>query len=169
MKRFAIALLVAACASVCACGPGSKGGPTINNKIGGGDLPPPMSPVVSKDILAREPVANTAQVKHILIGWKDLTDAYQGRVDPRAAKRDKAAAEAEVTSLLEQLRGGADFDTLMKSYSEDLGSASTARTYTVRPDAQLVIEFRQVSLRLNVSEIGVCESDFGFHIVKRIE
>jgi hypothetical protein len=168
MKRFAIALLVAACASVCACGPGSKGGPTINNKIGG-DLPPPMSPVVSKDILAREPVANTAQVKHILIGWKDLTDAYQGRVDPRAAKRDKAAAEAEVTSLLEQLRGGADFDTLMKSHSEDLGSASTARAYTVRPDAQLVIEFRQLSLRLNVSEIGVCESDFGFHIVKRIE
>jgi mRNA-degrading endonuclease YafQ of YafQ-DinJ toxin-antitoxin module len=169
MKRFAIALLVAACASVCACGPGSKGGPTINNKIGGNDLPPPMSPVVSKDILEREPVANTAQVKHILIGWKDLTDAYQGRVDPRAAKRDKAAAEAEVKSLLEQLRGGADFDTLMKSHSEDLGSASTARSYAVRPDAQLVIEFRQLSLRLNVSEIGVCESDFGFHIVKRIE
>jgi parvulin-like peptidyl-prolyl isomerase len=124
---------------------------------------------VSRDILEREPVANTAQVKHILIGWRDLTDAYQGHLDPRAAKRDKAAAEAEVRTILEQLRAGADFDTLMKERSEDGGSASTARSYPVRPDAQLVIEFRQLSLRLKVSEIGVCESDFGFHIVKRIE
>ena len=169
MKRFAIALLVAAVAAAAACGPGSKGGPTISGKIGGNDLPPPMSPVVSRDILEREPVANTAQVKHILISWKDLADTYQGRLDPRAAKRDKAAAEAEVKSILEQLRGGADFDTLMKTHSEDPGSASTARAYAVSPDAQLVIEFRQISLRLKVSEIGVCQSDFGFHIVKRIE
>lgn len=165
MNRFVIALL--ACAV--ACGPGSKGGPTINNKIGGNDLPPPMSPVVSRDILEREPVANTALVKHILISWKDLAETYQGRLDPRAAKRDKAAAEAEVKALVEQLAGGADFDALMKSHSEDPGSASTARAYPVRPDAQLVIEFRQLSLRLRVSEIGVCESDFGFHIIKRIE
>jgi peptidyl-prolyl cis-trans isomerase D len=165
MMRFAIALLLAAAA----CGPGSKGGPTINNKIGGNDLPPPMSPVVSKEILEREPVANTAQVKHILIGWKDLGETYGGRLDPRAAKRDKAAAEAEVKALLEQIAGGADFDTLMKSHSEDPGSASTARPYAVRPDAQLVIEFRQLALRLKVSEIGVVESDFGFHIIKRIE
>ena len=170
MKRFAIALLVAASVSICACGPGSKGGPTINSKLGGDtDLPPPMSPVVSRDILEREPVANTAQVKHILISWKDLADTYQGRLDPRAAKRDKAAAEAEVKSIVEQLRGGADFDALMKTHSEDPGSASTARVYAVSPDAQLVIEFRQISLRLQVNEIGVCESDFGFHIVKRIE
>jgi parvulin-like peptidyl-prolyl isomerase len=39
----------------------------------------------------------------------------------------------------------------------------------VTPDAQLVIEFRQLALRLHVGEIGVCESDFGFHIIKRLE
>lgn len=165
MKWIVIALLV--CAG--ACGPGSKGGPTINSKLGGDDLPPPMSPVVSRDILEREPIANTAQVKHILIGWKDLEETYQGRLDPRAAKRDQAAAEAEVKQLVEQLGGGADFDELMRSHSEDLGSASTARAYTVRPDAQLVIEFRQLALRLRISEIGVCQSDFGFHIIKRLE
>jgi len=168
MKRFAITLLLAAAASAPACS-GSKGGPTIGNKAVGNDLPPPSSSVVSKDILEREPIANTAQVKHILIGWKDLAETYQGRLDARAAKRDKAAAEAEVKSIVEQLRGGADFDALMKMHSEDPGSASTARAYPVRPDAQLVIEFRQLSLRLRVSEIGVCESDFGFHIVKRVE
>lgn len=168
MKRIAIVVAVVAWAATPACGPGSKGGPTISSKLDN-EPPPVTSPVVSQEILAREPVANTAQVKHILIGWKDLADQYQGRLDPRAAKRDKAAAEAEVKAIVEELRKGADFDTLMKERSEDLGSASTARPYTVRPDAQLVIEFRQLSLRLKVSEIGVCESDFGFHIVKRVE
>ncbi|MGN6105355.1 MAG: peptidylprolyl isomerase [Kofleriaceae bacterium] len=166
MKRFAIAMLLA---TLAACGPGAKGGPTMNNRIGGNELATPVSPVVSQDILDREPVANTAQVKHILIGWKALADQYHGRIDPRAEGRDKAAAEAEVKSLLAQLQGGADFDTMMKAHSEDSGSAASAMPFKVTPDAQLVIEFRQLSLRLHAGEIGVCESDFGFHIIKRIE
>ena len=126
------------------------------------------SSVLSAEILAREPLANTATVKHILISWNDLTDNFQGHIDPRAAKRSKADAEAEVRSLVKQLQGGADFDTLMKANSEDTGSAMSGRTFTVTPDAQLVIEFRQLSLRLKTGEVGVCQSDFGFHIIKRV-
>jgi hypothetical protein len=129
---------------------------------------PSVSPVVSSDILAREPIANTAQVKHILISWSDLADAFGGHLDPRAAKRSKADAEAEVRSLIKQLQGGADFDALMKAHSEDLGSASSGRAFTVTPDAQLVIEFRQLSLRLKPGEFGVIQSDFGFHIIMRV-
>ena len=124
--------------------------------------------VLSTEILAREPVANTATVKHILISWNDLADAFGGRIDRRAAKRSKADAEAEVRSLVKQLADGADFDALMKANSEDLGSASSGRPFTVTPDAQLVIEFRQLSLRLHPGEVGVCQSDFGFHIIKRV-
>jgi hypothetical protein len=129
---------------------------------------PGVSPVVSSDILAREPIANTATVKHILISWKDLADAFGGRIDPRAANRSKADAEALVRALVKQLQEGADFDTLMKANSEDLGSANSGRPFTVSPDAQLVIEFRQLSSRLRVGEFGVIQSDFGFHIIKRI-
>ena len=125
------------------------------------------SSVISTDILAREPVANTATVKHILISWSDLADSFGGRLDARAAKRTKGDAEAEVRSLLKQLKDGADFDTLMKASSEDTGSAASGHAFTVTPDAQLVIEFRQLSLRLNVGEYGVVQSDFGFHIIKR--
>src|SRR5215468_8645951 len=89
---------------------GSPGGPTITSKMS--EQTPPVSPVVSADILAREPVANTASVKHILISWNDLADAFGGRIDPRAAKRSKADAEATVRSLVEQLKAGADFDQL---------------------------------------------------------
>lgn len=162
-----IALAVALAAGPAGCS-GSKGGPTISNKMNSGELAPAVSPVVSSDILAREPLANTATVKHILISWRDLADSFGGRLDPRAEKRSKADAEAEVRSLVKQLQDGADFDALMKAHSEDTGSAMSGRTFTVTPDAQLVIEFRQLSLRLRVGEFGVCQSDFGFHIIKRV-
>lgn len=164
MKSLALALVLAA------CGPGVKGGPSMNNKIGSQPYEAPKSAnVISEDILAREPVANTAQVKHILISWSDLADAFGGRQDERAAKRKMADAETQVNSLVTQLKAGADFDMLMKQWSEDKGSAQNGRPFTVTPDAQLVIEFRQLSLRLNPGELGVCQSDFGFHIIKRIE
>ena len=163
MKRLAILVVL----GLAACGPGSPGGPTIGKL--GGDQQPPLSPVVSKDILDREPIANAAQVKHILISWKDLGDAFGGHQDPRAQKRGKAEAEQQIKSLLDQLKAGAEFDAVMKTNSEDLGSAASGRPFKVTPDAQLVIEFRQLALRLKLNEIGVCQSDYGFHIIKRIQ
>jgi hypothetical protein len=160
----AIAVGVAACLG---CS-GSPGGPTINNKMNTAELAPPVSSVVSTDILAREPLANTATVKHILISWRELGEQFGGRLDPRAEKRSKADAEAEVRSLVKQLQDGADFEAMMRTHSEDTGSAMSGRAFTVTPDAQLVIEFRQLSLRLRPGEFGVCQSDFGFHIIKRV-
>lgn len=151
-----------------ACGPGAKGGPSMNNKIGAQSYEAPKSSVVSWDILEREPVANNVKVKHILTSWADLGDAFGGRQDPRAQQRSMADAEAHVKSLLGQLEGGADFDALMKQHSEDAGSAASGMAFDVSTDAQLVIEFRQLSLRLNPGEYGVCQSDFGFHIIKRL-
>jgi parvulin-like peptidyl-prolyl cis-trans isomerase-like protein len=165
MNRTALAWVTLVALGGC---PGSPGGPSPMNKITSTDPMPPVSSVVSADILAREPVANTANVKHILISWRDLADVFQGHLDSRAEKRSKADAEAEVRSLLKQLQAGTDFDTLMKASSEDTGSAASGRAFTVTPDAQLVIEFRQLSLRLNVGEVGVCQSDYGFHIIKRL-
>ena len=150
-------------AALAACGPGMKGGPTMNSHMNAAEAAPQTSDVVSADILAREPVSNTAQIKHILIGWHG-TDQ-----DQRADKRTKAEAEGVVKGLLAQIKGGADFDALMKQYSEDPGSASLAKAYTVTPDASLVIEFKQLGLRLNVGEVGVVQSDYGFHIMKRVE
>lgn len=165
MKRlFVVALL--------ACGPGVKGGPTMNssmNKTHTETAATADSPVVSHDILQREPTANTAMVKHILVGWADLAEAYQGHQDQRSAKRTKAEAEAEVKDLVGKLAAGEDFDELMKTFSEDVGSAASGKPFTVKPDSGLVIEFRQLSLRLNVGEVGVCQSDYGFHIIKRLE
>jgi len=161
IRALAIALLLAACS-------GAKGGgPNMNNSMNGGaEQVPQSSDVVSGDILAREPNTNSAVVKHILIGWAELGD---GPKDARAAKRTKKDAEDQVRSLVKQLQAGADFDALMKQWSEDPGSASTGHPYPVTPDAQLVIEFKQLGLRLKINEVGVVQSDYGFHIMKRVE
>lgn len=149
-----------------ACGPTGMSGPTMSGRM---NPPPAASAVVSTDVLEREPRANHTKVKHILIGWRDLEDSYNGRLDPRAAERSKRDAEDEIRRLRKQLDAGADFDTLMKAHSEDRGSAADARPYDVSPDAQLVIEFRQLGLRLEVGELGVVESSYGFHLMKRVE
>lgn len=156
--------------AIAGCGPGIAGGPTMTNKIDNDPQPVAVtSPVVSADILAREPLANVATVKHILVGWKDLADAYQGHQDARGAARSKADAEKLVTEIVGKLAAGGDFDALMKEHSEDSGSAQSGRPFKVSPDAQLVLEFRQLSLRLKPTEVGVCQSDYGFHIIKRYE
>jgi len=152
--------------ALAACGPTGLSGPTMNNHVGGLGLA--TDTVVSTEILQREPRANHTKVKHILISWKDKVEGKPG-ADPRALARDKREAEAAVRGLLKQLADGTDFELLMGQHSEDPGSASSGDSYEVSPDAQLVIEFRQLGLRLDVGEIGVVESDYGFHIMKRIE
>jgi peptidyl-prolyl cis-trans isomerase D len=136
----------------------------MKNKIEQPQLASATSPVVSSDILAREPITNAAEVKHILIGWKGTDDS-----DARATARTKHDAEAQVKTVMDQVNAGTDFDSLMKQFSEDPGSAGNGRAYKVAPDAQLVIEFKQLGLRLKVGEVGVVQSDFGFHIMKRVE
>src|ERR1041385_8431413 len=163
MIRLAGLLVMLVIASSGACS-GSPGGPNMNNHLGGPEPVAQSSGVVSTDILAREPVANEARVKHILISWKDIESANE-----KAKQRTKQQAEALVKSLMTQIKAGADFDMLMKANSEDPGSASNPDGYKVSPDAQLVIEFKQLSLRLNVNEVGVVQTDFGFHIIKRVE
>jgi hypothetical protein len=165
MVRLAFAVSLAA-AAACGHSSGGMNGPSMNNKIGG-EAVEYKSPVVSWDILEREPVANEVQVRHILIGWKDLEEAYGGQLPDSARARTRTDAETEIKSLMGQLKAGADFNTLMREHSEDTGSAASDTPITVTPEPPLAIEFRQLSLRLQPGEIGVCQTEFGFHIIRR--
>jgi len=126
-------------------------------------------PLQSNDILQREPETNRAVVKHILIGWKDLEGAYSGHMDERAKKRSRWDAEKLTKELFERVEGGEPIEPLMAEYSEDPGSASTGNPYEVEPGSQFVIEFRQLALRLKVGETGKVLTQFGWHIIQRIE
>ena len=146
------------------CGPGVPGGPTMSGKLE--DSPPPEGPKIqSNDILRRDARANRTRVKHILIGWKREGEAT-GASSP---ERDRAAADALAAELLERVRAGEPIEVLMMEYSEDPGSAKSGEAYEVTPDAALVFEFKRLGLRLDVGEAGLVLSDYGWHVVERVE
>ncbi|MBN1771879.1 MAG: peptidylprolyl isomerase [Deltaproteobacteria bacterium] len=122
--------------------------------------------VESKDILSREPVTAAAQVQHILVGWADIAGP---RSDRRAFDRTKAEADHLAAELLGKVKNGMNMEALMQEHSEDPGSAQTGEPYPVRPESDFVPEFEALSLRLNVGEAGICRTQFGYHIIKRIQ
>jgi parvulin-like peptidyl-prolyl isomerase len=126
--------------------------------------PPPPDSLESADILKRDPETQKAKVKHILLGWKDVHAS-----DPRGAKRDRAALEKLVKTTVGSLKSGTKIEPLMADLSEDPGSAKTGNSYDVTPDAGLVPPFKALSLRLKVGEVGVVKTDFGIHIIQRVE
>ena len=129
---------------------------------------PVPDPLESKEILARAPVTQSCDVKHVLIGWKDLAGSYHGHMDPRAAARTKEEADKLAVEIMNKIKGGAAIEDLMKSTSEDPGSAATGNSYPVTPDAGLVPPFKKLSLRLNEGEVGMVITDFGWHVIKRV-
>lgn len=126
--------------------------------------PPPPDPLESADLLAREPVTKVAKVKHILLGWKGVNGG-----DPRAQGRDRAALDQLVKGTVAKLQKGAKIEPLMAELSEDPGSAKDGRAYDVTPDAGLVEPFKDLSLRLNVGEVGAVKTEYGIHIIQRVE
>ena len=130
---------------------------------------PLPDPLESADILARAPQDGTIWVQHILIGWKDAPAAKKRAPDPRAAARTKQDADKVVKEVLDKLAGGGDMTALMKEYSEDPGSKDTGKSYEVTARAQLVEPFKNLAMRLQMGEVGVVMSVFGWHVMKRVE
>jgi hypothetical protein len=147
------------------CGPGNPGGPSMNNHMS--DVPDSAPEIQSNDILARDAQSNHTKVKHILIGWRDL-ESDRG-IDARAKTRTRQQADQLAQSLLERVRKGEPIEPLMSEFSEDGGSAESGDAYDVTPDAKLVFEFKRLGLRLKVGEAGLVMSQFGWHIMKRVE
>lgn len=126
--------------------------------------PPPPDPLESTDILKREPVTQKAKVKHILLGW---TEAHTN--DDRGTKRSRADLEKLVKATVAKLKKGDKIEPLMAQLSEDPGSAKSGQSYDVTPQAGLVEPFKNLSLRLNVGEVGVVKTEYGIHIIQRTE
>lgn len=129
-----------------ACGSGSPDGSTTSGKVAQEE---PASPdAASAEIMARDADTNHAVVKHIVI---------------------PADQKALALDLLRRVRAGEAIEPLMKQHSKDPGSADSGESYEVRPDSELVFEFKRMGLRLRVGEVGLIASNFGWHVMKRIE
>jgi parvulin-like peptidyl-prolyl isomerase len=89
--------------------------------------------------------------------------------DPRGEKRTRAELEKLVKETVDKLKKGDKIEPLMAELSEDPGSAKDGSPIEVTPTAGLVPPFKALSLRLKVNEVGVVKTDYGIHIIKRVE
>lgn len=102
------------------------------------------------------------KVRHILITWKDK---FEGAM-PKDPQRTEAQARDLVQKILDRLAAGEDFVKLQVEFNED-GVAD--KVYEVSRDAGLVKPFADLSFRLGLDKWDQVETQFGIHIIKRVE
>ncbi|MDY3928287.1 MAG: peptidylprolyl isomerase [Clostridia bacterium] len=101
------------------------------------------------------------RAKHVLILTKnaDTNEEY--------SDEQKAEAKKKAEEIYAKAQAGEDFDSLVKEYSEDPGSATNPDGY-VFGDGEMVQEFQDCVDSLEIGGIGFCESSFGYHIIQRL-
>lgn len=120
------------------------------------------------------PEPEHVQVQHILIG-------FQGSVPGKPITRSKDQAKDLAYEILEQAQGGADFDALVKKYTDDSHPGIYGMSNRGVKPAQgeysrdgMVAAFGNAGFPLDVGGVGVADYDprsspYGWHIVKRLK
>lgn len=100
--------------------------------------------------------------KHILFSTID-TATQQPLSDEEIANAKKSAEDT-----LTEIKNGADFDTLMNERGQDPGVSSAPSGYLFGK-GEMVEPFEKAAFALAENQVsGIVESDFGFHIIKRM-
>ncbi len=104
-------------------------------------------------------VADSAKVRHILIGLQ--SQKTQTQRTPETAKR----IADSLTVLLKEKK--VNFDTLVKTMSDDLGSVDKGGDYGWFDENKGFVEpFKNAGLMGTVGAISVVPTQFGFHIIE---
>jgi peptidyl-prolyl cis-trans isomerase D len=106
----------------------------------------------------RRPAA--AHVLHILV-----------KVEPGASQEADIAARAKAQSLIQQLRGGADFAALARANSEDPSSSGNGGDMGWVNMGQTVEPFERAIFSIPLNQISdpIRSTEYGYHIVKVVE
>ena len=101
------------------------------------------------------------KAKHILILTVD-PDTMQPLTE-----EEQQQAETKADELYQRVLSGEDFDALMNEYSQDPGLAANPDGY-VFSTGEMLEEFESCVDSLEINGIGFAQSDFGYHIIKRL-
>lgn len=105
-------------------------------------------------------VTDRAVVTHILV-------SFTGTGVPTKQQRTRMEARKLALAILEQAQGTADWKALQLQHNED-GAPHTE--YPVeKDDSRWDKNFSSGALSLKVGEVGLFETQFGYHIIKRME
>jgi len=132
--------------------------------------PPPPAPADA----AAASAADHIKVQHILI-------SFVGKVPGKNITRSQEEARTLAMEILDRAKKGEDFDSLVKTYTDDrapgiYGLANSGVTPAADEFSRdrMVPAFGEVGFSLAPGEIGIAEYDparspFGWHVIKRLE
>jgi parvulin-like peptidyl-prolyl isomerase len=70
----------------------------------------------------------------------------------------------------DKLREGADFDEIVKEYSEEAGAVSRGGSIGTVERADVAKPFADAAFELSINQMSdVVETEFGFHLILRTE
>ena len=100
------------------------------------------------------------RASHILI-------AYQGSLPGNdAITRTKEEAKAKAEGILAQIKAGGDYTALAQANSDDASNAQNGGDLDFFSRGMMVQPFNDYVFHAKVGDIGLVETNFGFHIIK---
>ena len=103
-------------------------------------------------------------VRHVLVQYTGSKNARP----PISRTRDEACLRA--LQARDELRGGADFVEIVKKYSDEAGAASRSGSLGSVERKDVAAPFADAAFELRPKEFSdVVETDFGFHVIMRME
>jgi peptidyl-prolyl cis-trans isomerase SurA len=86
------------------------------------------------------------------------------------SKTQKTQTKEKLEEIRTRIVNGEDFETLAKTYSDDLGSARQGGNLGYAKRGQMVADFEAAALKLKKNDISpVIESEYGFHIIQLLD
>jgi peptidyl-prolyl cis-trans isomerase C len=106
----------------------------------------------------------TVRAAHILLSTRDTVTGQEVSEETKKEKRQ------QIDKILERVKKGEDFASLVREYSDDPGSKNTRGEYTFARGQFRNPEFESAAFALKTNQIsGVVTTAFGFHIIKLYE
>jgi hypothetical protein len=103
-------------------------------------------------------------VKHVLVRYQGAKNA------PASVTRTREAACLRAREAHAKLEGGADFDAVVKEYSEEDGAASRGGSLGAVERRDVLPTFGDAAFELDAAQVSdVVETDRGFHVILRTE
>jgi hypothetical protein len=103
-------------------------------------------------------------VRHVLVKYKGAKNAD----DKITRSREEACLRA--AEARDKVREGADFDEVVKQYSEEQGAATRGGSVGTIERKDVAKPFADAAFELSINQLSdVVETEFGFHIIFRTE
>jgi hypothetical protein len=138
--------------------------------VGGGlEVTAPARAAEEEAKAERERARVAAQPKQI--GAKHVLIMHaQSKSKPDSVTRSREDARRRAEEALTKVRIGAEFEAVVKEYTDEPGGAERGGDLGVFDRSTMVKTFADAAFELGVGQVsGIIETVYGFHIIKRTE